>query len=114
MSYKFFVRSLEAGVILSVCSHPTADFVIRAYVQYYNNAIDWDIVPLATNIELKSVTNIEHLFSASEEELFQESCTVPYNPYYVKAGIEYIRKYIDSHYTINSLKIITTDIELEY
>lgn len=88
------------------------DYFVRAYIPHdKNKSTDWELVSQCGSA-VKHMTNVEYLFNCSEEELFQESCTVPYDVYYVLSAMKFMKNYIDSTETL--FRIHSMGIELEY
>lgn len=116
MDYELRIIGVKEGTIFVVRKLSIEDYFVRAYVPFdANKSTEWELVSSCLS-PVRHMTKVHHLTSLSEEELFQESCIQPYDPYYVKAAIEYISDYINSTGSTNGreFKKITIPIQLEY
>lgn len=110
MECSFSVILAMEGTILVVRPEQDIGYFARAYIPHdKKRSTEWDLVA-PSDSTVKHMTDVEYLFNLSEEELFQESCTVPYDPYYVLSAMKYMKNHID-HEPLFSFRGL---IQLEY
>ena len=109
LSYGILAYIIQDGV-------DTPEYIVRAYreTDNENDRVAFHVVMQHDARDAKSSIGVSHLFSSSEEELFQLACTAPFDVYYVREAINVLRDKIVSYVSPGDVQTTKEDIVLQY
>lgn len=108
------ITKLSYGILAYIVQDgDEPEYIVRAYRET-DNEKDRLAFHVVMQHGTRESIGVSHLFSASEEELFQLACTVPFDVYYVREAINVLRDKISSYVSPGDVQTTKEDIVLQY